>query len=58
MPGQELDTVRGRRGLVQGSCCAGMATATRGGLVRAETGEAGIEHDVTGAGRPVILLHG
>jgi len=26
--------------------------------VRAETGEAGIEYDVTGAGRPVILLHG
>ena len=27
-------------------------------MVRAETGEAGIEYDVTGAGRPVILLHG
>jgi pimeloyl-ACP methyl ester carboxylesterase len=27
-------------------------------LVRAETAEAGIEYDVTGAGRPVILLHG
>jgi pimeloyl-ACP methyl ester carboxylesterase len=26
--------------------------------VRAETGEAGIEYDVTGDGRPVILLHG
>jgi pimeloyl-ACP methyl ester carboxylesterase len=26
--------------------------------VRAETGEAGIEYDVTGEGRPVILLHG
>jgi len=26
--------------------------------VRAETDEAGIEYDVTGAGRPVILLHG
>ena len=26
--------------------------------MRAETGEAGIEYDVTGEGRPVILLHG
>jgi putative transposase len=26
--------------------------------VRVETGEAGIEYDVTGQGRPVILLHG
>jgi pimeloyl-ACP methyl ester carboxylesterase len=26
--------------------------------VRAETGEVGIEYDVTGEGRPVILLHG
>ena len=26
--------------------------------MRAETGEAGIEYDVTGAGQPVILLHG
>ena len=26
--------------------------------MRAETGEAGIEYDVTGDGRPVILLHG
>jgi pimeloyl-ACP methyl ester carboxylesterase len=32
--------------------------AMRGGLVRVETGEAGIEYSVTGAGRPVILLHG
>lgn len=26
--------------------------------MRAEAGEASIEYDVTGAGRPVILLHG
>ena len=29
-----------------------------GGFVRVETGEAGIEYEVTGQGRPVILLHG
>ena len=27
-------------------------------MVRAETGEAGIEYEVTGEGRPVLLLHG